>query len=78
MTNEERWEVFINELREYILEHHHGSNKHSRMLNAINYTRKKIKEGRLEEEKEFEDVMSLRWKDEHAGGRRTADKGLKV
>lgn len=72
MTNEERWDIFIHDLREYILEHHHGPNKHSRMLNAIKYTRKKIKEGKLEDEKvkEFEEVMSLRHLDEHTGGRK--------
>lgn len=72
MTNEERWNAFIHDLRGYILEHHHGSNKLSRMLNAIKYTRKKIKEGKLDEEKvrEFEDVMSLRRMDEHTGGRK--------
>lgn len=72
MTNDERWKCFIIELREYILEHHHGPNKHSRMLNAVKYTRKKIKEGKLEGEKvkEFEDVMSLRWMDVHTGGRK--------
>lgn len=70
MTNEERWNLFIRDLREYILEHHHGPNKHSRMLNAIKYTRKKIKDGKLEDEKvkEFEEVMSLRRMDEHTGG----------
>lgn len=72
MTNEERWNTFIRDLRDYILEHHHGPNKHSRMLNVIKYTRKKIKEGKLEEEKarEFEEVMSLRHLDEHIGGRK--------
>lgn len=62
MTNEERWNLFIRDLREYILEHHHGPNKHSRMLNAIKYTRKKIKDGKHEDDKvkEFEEVMSLR------------------
>lgn len=42
------------------------------MLNNIKYTRKKIKEGKLEDEKvkEFEEVMSLRRMDEHTGGRR--------
>ncbi len=78
MTNEKRWRVFINELRTYILEHNHGPNKHSRMLNAIKYTRKKIKEGKLEESKiqEFESVMSLRKMDEHTGGCRKRE--LKV
>ena len=72
MKNDERWNIFIHDLREYILEHHHGANKHSRMLNAIKYTRKKIKEGKLEDEKvkEFEGVMSLRRMDEHTGGRK--------
>lgn len=72
MNNEERWDIFIHDLRECIQEHHHGSNKHSRMLNAIKYTRKKIKEGKLGEEKvkEFEEVMDLRWMDEHTGGRK--------
>lgn len=72
MTNEERWIIFIRGLQEYILEHHHGPNIHSRMLNAIKYTRRKIKEGKLEETKvqEFEGVMSLRWMDEHTGGRK--------
>lgn len=75
MTNEERWDIFIRDLREYIQEHHHGPNKHSRMLNAIKYTRKKIKEGKLEDEKvkEFEAVMSLRWMDEHTGGRKNSN-----
>lgn len=74
MTNEERWSTFIRDLREYIQEHHYGPNKHSRLLNAIKYTRKKIKEGKLEEEKtkEFEDIMSLRWTHGHTGGRRKA------
>lgn len=74
MTNDERWNAFISELRAYIEEHHHGPNKHSRMLNAIKYTRKKIKEGKLEDEKvkEFEEVMSLRCMGEHTGGRKKA------
>ena len=72
MTKEDRWNTFICDIREYIQVHHHGPNKHSRMLNAIKYTRKKIKEGKLEEEKlkEFEEVMSLRRMDEHTGGRK--------
>lgn len=71
MTNEERWDIFIHDLREYILEHHHGPNKHSRMLNAIKYTRKKIKEGKLDEEKrlQFEALLAER-SNEHTGGRR--------
>ena len=61
MTNENRWFAFICNLREFILEHHHGPNMHSKMLNAIKYTRKKIKDSKLENEKVkvFESVMSL-------------------
>lgn len=62
MTNEERWAAFVRDLREYIQEHHHGPNKHSRMLNAIKYTRKKIKDGKLEEWKRlmFEEIAEMR------------------
>lgn len=28
MSNEERWQTFIDELRAYIEEHHHCPNKH--------------------------------------------------
>lgn len=68
----QRWDAFIKELRAYIEEHHHGPLKHTSLLNAIKYTCKKIKAGTLDEArvKEFEDVMSLRWMDEHTGGRK--------
>ena len=52
MTNEERWDAFIEELRAYIEEHHHLPDKHkveSRgRLNKVKYARKKMKEGTLE------------------------------
>lgn len=72
MTKDEKWLTFITLLREYIEVHHHGPLKHTSLLNKVKYTRKKIKEGKLEEAKvkEFEEVMSLRWMDEHTGGRR--------
>lgn len=40
MTNDECWNNFIAELREYVEIHHHFPNKHTSMLNAIKYTRK--------------------------------------
>lgn len=43
MTNEERRTTFLLDLRDCVLEYNHGPNKHSRMINAINYTHKKIK-----------------------------------
>lgn len=72
MTNEERWEVFIDELRAYIEKHHNCPNKHCTLYNAQKYYRKKMKEGKLDEEKvqELEDVLSLRHMDEHTGGRK--------
>lgn len=72
MTNEERWEVFITELRAYIEEHHHCANKHTDLYNRTRYYRKKMKEGKLGREKVevLEDVLSLRHMDEHTGGRR--------
>lgn len=76
MTNEERWVVFMKELRDYIEEHHHGPVKHTSLLNTIKYTRKKIKAGTLDEERarEFEKIMSMRWMDEHTGGRKKKTK----
>ena len=64
MTHSESWNTFIDELRAYVQEHHHGSlrqalgklklttgfpNKHTRLLSKVKYTRKKINDGTLEE-----------------------------
>lgn len=72
MTNDERWHIFIEELRAYVMEHRLFPDKHTRLSHKIKYTRKKISEGTLEDwkVKEFEEVMSLRCMDEHTGGRR--------
>ena len=43
MTNQERWDVFIRELRAYIIEHHHFPNKHTTLYNAQKYYRGKMK-----------------------------------
>ena len=53
-------------------EHHHFPNKHTSMLNAIKYTRKKIREGTLEEWKveQFREIEGMRDMEEHTGGRR--------
>lgn len=63
MTNEERWVMFINELRAYIEEHHLGSSKHTTLRNQLVYFRRKIKEGTLDPEKAriLEEVLSLRY-----------------
>lgn len=72
MTNEERWNAFISELREYVIEHHHFPNKHNYLLNTIKYTRKKIKEGTLEDWKvaQFSEIEGMRDMEEHTGGRK--------
>lgn len=75
MNNEERWVTFIRDLREYILEHHHLPDKHKienrGVLNQTKYSRKKMKDGTLNEERvrELETVLSMR-SSEHTGGRR--------
>lgn len=71
MTNEERWDAFIVELRAYIEEHHHGANKHTDLYNRTRYYRRKKNEGTLETEKskKLEAVLSLR-SNEHTGGRK--------
>lgn len=70
MTNEERWNAFINELRTYVEEHHLFPQKHSRLSLKIKYTRKKINEGTLEEWKRlmFEEIAEMRDLRIHTGG----------
>lgn len=72
MTHEERWSTFINELREYIEEHHLGPSKHTTLRNQLVYFRKKMKAGTLDEEKakEQEEVLGLRDLSLHTGGRK--------
>lgn len=61
MTNEERWTVFINELKAYIEEHHLGPSKHTDLYNRTRYYRRKMKEGTLPEDKArvLEEVLNL-------------------
>ena len=40
------WNTFIDELRTYVLEHHHFPNKHTRLLSRVKYTRKKKNDGK--------------------------------
>lgn len=37
MTNEDRWEAFINELKAYIEEHHLEPSKHTTLYNQCRY-----------------------------------------
>lgn len=72
MTNEERWDVFINELRAYIEEHHLCPPKHCTLYNAQKYYRRKMKEGTLPPDKAMalEEILNLRDLSEHTGGRK--------
>lgn len=72
MTSEERWVIFLNELRAYIEERHLGPSKHTSLYNHYQYFKRKLKEGVLDEEKakELEDVLGLRDLSRHTGGRR--------
>ena len=72
MTNEERWDAFIVELRAYIEEHHHGANKHTDLYNRTRYYRRKMKEGALSEDKArvLEVILNMRNFSEHTGGRK--------
>lgn len=73
--NDEKWLANYEALKEYIDEHHHLPDKHKvenrGLLNFSKYTRKKIKEGTLDEEKRvmFEELLATR-SAEHTRGRR--------
>lgn len=75
MTNEQRWNIFITELRAYIEEHHLGPSKHTDLYNQCRYFSKKMKEGALDPEKakELEEVLALRDLSIHTGGRKKID-----
>ena len=62
MSNEERWNIFIEELRAYIQEHHLGPSKHTTLHNQCRYFQKKMKEGKLDaaKAKQLEDVLGMR------------------
>lgn len=72
MTNEERWVVFISELRCNIDDHHLGPSKHTALYNQCRYFRKKMKEGALDEVKarELETILEMRDLSIHTGGRK--------
>lgn len=62
MNNEERWTLFIDELTQYIEQHHHGPSKHSVLYNAQKYYRKRLKQGRLHQDKaiQLEKILASR------------------
>lgn len=72
MTNEERWDVFISELRAYVEEHHLGPSKHTTLRNQVVYFRRKMRDGLLpaDKAKELERVLRMRDLSIHTGGRK--------
>lgn len=72
MTNEERWDAFIVELRAYIEEHHLCPPKHTTLRNQVVYFRRKMRDELLPADKaeELERVLSMRDLSIHTGGRR--------
>lgn len=72
MTNEERWELFVEELKAYIEEHHLGPSKHTSLYNQCRYFKRKLKDGTLDEAKarELETVLNMRDLSIHTGGRK--------
>ena len=80
MKNDENCLANYEALKTYIEEHHHLPDKHRvenrELLNFSKYTRKRIKEGTLDEEKarELESVLNMRDLSIHTGGRRKSEK----
>lgn len=72
MTNEERWTMFINELKAYIEEYHLGPSKHTTLYNQSRYFKRKLKDGTLDEDKAevLERVLGMRDLSIHTGGRK--------
>ena len=64
--------AFCNELRAYVVEHHLFPPKHTNLLSRVKYTRKKIKDGTLEDWKRemFEEIEQMRDLGIHTGGRK--------
>lgn len=77
MTNEERWNTFIADLREYIEEHHLGPSRHTDLYNRCRYYRNIFRQAQepLSPEmdirkKELDEVLSMRDLSLHTGGRK--------
>lgn len=70
--NDENFIKFCDELRAYVQEHHLFPPKHTNLLSRVKYTRKKIKDGTLEEWKRvmFEEIKAMRNLRIHTGGRK--------
>lgn len=79
MTNDERWDVFIRELRAYIEELHLGPSKHTSLYNQCRYFRRSFNKAQdplsiemAMRKQQLEEVLALRDLSIHTGGRRKA------
>lgn len=72
MTNEERWDAFIEELQAYIEQHRLGPSKHTLLFNQCRYFKRKLREGALDEDraKVLESILNMRNLSIHTGGRK--------
>lgn len=75
--NDEKFIAFCNELRAYVEEHHLFPPKHTNLLSKCKYTRKKIKDGTLEDWKRemLEEIEKMRDLSIHMGVRK---KNIKI
>lgn len=74
--NDEKFIAFCDEFRAYVEEHHLFPPKHTNLLSKCKYTRKKIKDGTLEDWKRemFEGIEKSRDLSIHTGGRKRIEK----
>lgn len=77
LSNQERWELFINELNAYIEEHHLGPSKHTTLYNQCWYFKRSFDKAQeplspkmAERKRQLDEVLSMRDLSIHTGGRR--------
>lgn len=75
MTNEERWDAFISELKVYIEEHHLGPSKHTSLYNQCRYFKRSFDRAQeplspemAERKRQLEEVLGMRDLSIHTGG----------
>lgn len=76
MVNLKSWNLFIKELRAYVVEFRHLPNKNTQLLNKKKYYWKRAKAGVLttEQLEEFKAILAMRDLTVHTGGRRRRTK----
>lgn len=81
MTNEERWNAFIEELRAYIGEHHLGPSKHTSLRNQLVYYRRSFDRAQeplspemAERKRQLDEVLGMRDLSIYTGGKNLGSK----